>query len=124
MGRLACFRDDLGSLRQSRHVQNQRHAPVPHDRCPRVCADAFELLSQRFDHDLLGIGDLVHNETELPVFRLQRHNVDCRLAGRIAAAVLNPEFPIQVHQGQQPSAQAIHRSAMDQLNSFSVLDSV
>ena len=105
---LTGFGQHPGALADAQHVEDEGHAAIAHDGCAGVDGEPLQLLAQGLDHDFLGVVDAVHYQPELPVFRLQHHHAD-RLGplGRF-----QPQHLIQVGDGQQTPAPAIHRRAV------------
>ena len=103
-----------GTLADTEHVQDEGHPAIAHDRRARVHGEPFQLLSQRLDHDFLGVVDTVHYQAELPVFRLQHHHAD----GLGPLGRFQPQHLVQVGDRQQTPAPAVHRCAVHLLNVF------
>ena len=110
---LAGFGQHPGALADAQHVQDERHAAIAHDGRAGIDGEPFQLLAQRLDHDFLGVVDAVHHQAELPVFGLQHHDVDRVGLARPTSA---PAPVVQVGDGQQAAAPAVHRRAMDVLD--------
>ena len=80
---LADLGDDVGPLRDAEHVEDQGDSAVAHDRRAGERGDAFELLAERLDDDLLGVVDLVDDEAELAVVGLEHDDVDDVAVGSV-----------------------------------------
>src|SRR5262249_47042763 len=115
---LAAFADDVGGLRDAEHIENQRDAAVAHDRGTREGLDAFELFAERFYYDLFRVVDLVHDEAELALVGLKHHDVDRREFRKIGSLIFDFQFTIEIDEREEPSAQAVHRDALNQLDAL------
>jgi len=111
--------DHGGFLRQAQYIQNQSTLPIAHDGGAGKAGDPFQLFSQRLDHDLFGIVDIIHYQAEGPAIGLQHHDID-RPAGLDVRLFprLKTQFPVQVNQRQQVSPQAVNRRSMDHLDAL------
>src|SRR5690606_36121213 len=67
--------NQLRTLRDIEDIEKQRDTPVPHDRRAGKAAHLFDIAAERFDDDLLGILDIVDNQSELPGIGLQDNDV-------------------------------------------------
>ena len=109
---------------ETEDVKNQCDLAVSHDGRAGIRSDPFELLAERFDHDLLGVGNVVDDEAELPAVGLQH---DDAVAGLLLRAIrsIQFQFTIQIHQGKQVAAQTINRNSADQFNllGFAIVES-
>ncbi len=109
---LPALGQNSGALADAEHIEDEGHAAVAHDRRARILREPFQLLAERLDHDLLRIVDAVDHKPKLAIFGLQNHNAE----GLGSLRRLEPQYPVQIGNGQQAPAPPINRCAVDLLD--------
>src|ERR1700722_4559874 len=128
------------ALRQAKHIENQCHPAVPHDRRPCKDGDTLQVFAERLHHNLFGVVDFVDHQPEMPPIRFQNHDVGAPRSGgdrrdgmkgigtRFLPAllfdILGLQLTFQVNQRQEPTAQAVNRRYMNGFNPLPSLLSV
>jgi len=110
------FTHHTGALRESNHIEDERHFSVTHDAGACECLDALKLLAQRLYYDFFRVVDCVHHEPKLAPISLQNHDVDGVVLILQPIRTAYTELAPKVNDRQEPTAQAVNRRAMHELD--------
>ncbi len=103
-------------LCQPEGVQNQSNLAIAHNGGSGKTGNALQLFAQWFHDDLFGVIDFIHHQAKLAAIGLQNDDVDCLFFHRLILFAVKLQFPVEVDDRQQVSAQTVDGYFLDHLD--------